>query len=79
MSDDIFKNGNGWTLYQKLVLADLERHSKDLKAINEELKEHMRKVEVEIAMLKVKSGIWGLAGGMIPVAVVLVLEFLKKR
>lgn len=74
MSEEYLKNGNGWTLYQKLVLAELERHSKDLENINNELKEHMKKIEVEIAMLKVKSGAWGLFGGLIPIAIALLAK-----
>lgn len=66
--------GNGWTTYQKLVLAELERHGEKL----EKLEAHLNRVEIEIAMLKVKSGAWGLMGGAVPVVIMLLVEFLKK-
>lgn len=71
--------GNGWTQYQKLVLAELERHSKQLEQINSQMHKQMSDLQVEIATLKVKSGVWGLMGGLIPVLVLVVLELLGKR
>lgn len=66
---------NGWTLYQKLVLAELERHSSSL----EDIKKHMSKLEVEIATLKVKAAGWGLIAGMIPVAIAVIIELLSRK
>lgn len=67
--------GNGWTQYQKLVLAELERHSSYL----EDLKKHISRLEIEIATLKVKSGVWGLVGGLIPVLIAIGIELLSKK
>lgn len=64
-----------WTEYQRLVLAELERHSNAL----EDMDKHLHKIEVEIAMLKIKAGVWGLLGGFIPVALAVALEALTKK
>jgi hypothetical protein len=49
---------------------------KGLSGIREDFQASIRKMEVELAMLKVKSGVWGLIGGAIPVAVALLVYFL---
>lgn len=64
---------DGWAEYSKLVLTKLEEHEDILKDINKEL----TNVRVEIGMLKVKSGVWGLIGGLIPVAIALILNAFK--
>lgn len=68
-------NGNGWTEYQRLVLSELERHSQALHQIEMNLK----KIDVDLATLKVKAGLWGLMGGLIPVAIAVFIELLFKR
>lgn len=73
------RSDNNWINYQKLVLAELERHSTQLDLINTQLHRHMSEIQVEIAMLKVKAGIWGVIGGAIPVVLFIVLDVLKKR
>ena len=64
---------NKWPEYQELVLKMLEDHSEGL----EGLREDMTKLRIEVAMLKVKSGIWGAAAGLIAVATYLAFAFLK--
>lgn len=58
------KDNNGWSEYEKLVLSELERHNM--------LIEHVRKdisiIQTEIAQLKIKSGLWGMLGAAIPIA-----------
>jgi len=66
-------HGNGWKEWSKYVLKELER-------LNDNCKEYdaaQKKTLVDIAMLKVKAGIWGVIGGAIPVAIGLVILFLK--
>lgn len=65
-----FSQGNGWQEYQRLVLYELKAHTDTLAEFGKEL----TNVKVEIGMLKVKSGMWGLLGGMVPVAIALVLK-----
>lgn len=67
--------GNGWTQYQKLVLAELERHSEQL----DRLSKQITHLDIELAMLKVKAGAWGLIGGLIPVAIAIMIELLNKK
>ena len=57
---------NGWREYQNLVLHELRSHSTDLKEIRKEL----QAVHTDIAMLKVKAGVWGGLGGLIGSAIV---------
>ena len=38
---------------------------------------YIQKLNIEIAMLKVKSGVWGLIGGSIPVILVLLMKLIK--
>lgn len=77
--------GNGWTQYQKLVLAELERNAEGIKELNEKKDERLKEmniqfgeIKIQIAMLKVKAGIWGLMAGMVPVVIALAIESLKK-
>lgn len=70
-------DGNGWSEYQKLVLHELETHSKELK----EIREDVSSFKTELGILKVKSGIWGLLGGLmaaIPVAIA-IIELVKNN
>ena len=38
----------------------------------------LRDTSVEIAILKTKAGIWGAVGGVIPVAIIIVLWLIKE-
>ena len=52
----------GWGSYERLVLAKLEELSEDIK----EIQKNQARQNVEIAMLRVKSGLWGATAGLIP-------------
>ena len=52
----------GWGAYERLVLAKLEELSEDIK----EIQSTQARQNVEIAMLRVKSGLWGATAGLIP-------------
>jgi len=54
-----------WREYQKYVLNELQRHNQLLEKINDKLS----KVDSEIATLKVKSGLWGMLGAAVPLAI----------
>ena len=75
---------NGWTEWSKHVLKkleELEKHDKDtqdaIDLFKNEINKILTEIKVEVAMLKVKSGIWGLIGGLIPVAIAIVYILLK--
>ena len=64
---------DGWQSWSNHVLLELER----LSTAYESMGKDITKITVEIAMLKVKSGVWGAAGAAIPVAIGLAIMFLK--
>jgi len=66
---------NGWSEWGKYVLKELER----LNDCYDEQGKLIQSMRVEIAMLKVKSGIWGLLAGAIPATLALIYTFLKSK
>lgn len=66
---------DGWDVYKRLVLAELERVNERLEALLED-QVQMRE---SIASLKVKSGIWGAIGGALPAIVTLIIVYLEMR
>jgi len=67
------RKSNGWSTDRKVVLYQLSELGGDSKEHGKTLME----IREDIAMLKVKSGVWGLLGGSIPVAILLILEWAK--
>lgn len=73
---------NNWHEYKQFVLKELEAFHASVKEINQRVAD-IREIDVpalkvEIAMLKVKSGVWGLVGGSIPVCVMLLMKLFTK-
>jgi len=64
---------NGWNEWGKHVLLELERNDTSHGRIEKAL----QTIHTEIAMLKVKSGIWGLIGGTIPVFIMICFMWFK--
>lgn len=60
---DYDTSSNSWFAWSKHVLMQLEHDAMCLS----EVKKELTNIKVEIARLKVKSGIWGAIGGMLPV------------
>ncbi len=56
---------NGFNEYKKLILSELEK----LNGKMDDFLEDQQKMKVEIAVLKIKSGIWGAIGASIPIAI----------
>ena len=52
---------NGWSEWSKYVLKELEDNDKDHKEILAGLK----KIEIDLATLKAKAGVWGALAGFI--------------
>lgn len=61
---------NGWTEWSKHVLLELKRLDAGVTALGEK----MDKMRTEIAVLKVKAGVWGAVAGMVPVAVYMLMR-----
>lgn len=64
---------NGWNEWSRHVLAELKRLSEG----DEALKCKLSSIEVEVAKLNVKAGLWGALGGAIPVGIGLLISLLK--
>ncbi len=62
---------NGWSQYQKLVVDKLDDHDGKFTSIEDKL----TKIQVDIATLKVKAGVWGGIGGLIPVVIAIVMFY----
>ena len=62
---------NGWSQYQKLVMDKLGEHDDKFSSIEDKL----TKIQVDIATLKVKAGVWGDVAGLIPVVIAIVMFY----
>ena len=62
---------NGWGQYQKLVMDKLGEHDEKFGSIESKLTQ----IQVDIATLKVKAGVWGGIGGLIPVVIAIVMFY----
>ena len=67
--------GNGWGEWGKHVLKEIER----LDDCDTERHKAIQNNQVEIAMLKVKSGVWGFLAGLIPVIGLLIYFIVKNK
>jgi len=74
-------SGNGWGEYRKLVMTEIERLASEIrhernngKQVQQHLWDQMLRIEKEVASLKVKCGVWGLVGGLIPVVTALLMQ-----
>jgi hypothetical protein len=61
---------NGWNEWSKFVLKELERLNTCYNALDSKVS----KIQTEIAMLKVKSGVWGAVAGIIAVVVAVLVK-----
>ena len=62
---------NGWSQYQKLVVDKLDDQDSKFTSIEDKL----TKIQVDIATLKVKAGVWGGIAGLIPVVIAIVMFY----
>ena len=60
----------GYFYTKELRRIDIKTHDLDLE---------LDKMQIEVAKLKVKSGIWGLVGGVIPIAIYFFVEIMKEQ
>ena len=71
MDDALMAEQNGWDQYQKLVIDKLGEHDEKFTSIDSKL----TKIQIDIATLKVKAGVWGGIAGLIPVVIATVMFF----
>ena len=62
---------NGWSKYEKMVIDKLDDHDDKFSGIQDKLTQ----IQVDIATLKVKAGVWGGIGGLIPVIIAIVMFY----
>lgn len=67
-------DANGWDEWGRHVLTEMERLSEGQKAMQTTLV----CVQVSIAKLKIKAGVWGALAGMIPAVVMIVFWAISK-
>ena len=74
-----------WPAYRKLVLSEIADTKKAVQKLIEkqdkllaENQAMIKELAINIAMLQVKSGVWGAIGGTIPIIVFLAIEYLKR-
>jgi len=66
-------NPNGWNEWSRHVLSELKRLNDAYEAIDGKL----NRVRTDIAVLKVKSGVWGFMAGTVPGLTVVLYIWLK--
>ena len=71
MDDELMAEDNGWSKYEKMVIDKLDDHDDKFSGIESKLTQ----IQVDIATLKVKAGIWGGIGGLIPAVIAIVMFY----
>ena len=62
---------SGWSQYEKMVIEKLDNHDSKFGVIDSKLTQ----IQIDIATLKVKAGVWGGIAGLVPVVLGLVLFY----
>lgn len=77
--------GDSWLEYKRLVLAELKRGNDGLEALQQKLSnfkaesaKQISDLKVEVGMLKVKAGVWGALGGIVPAAISIIYMMASK-
>ena len=65
---------DGWQKWSTFVLEELKRLNKNYEELTKKVNDELSELKAEVAMLKVKSGVYGLVGG----AILLLIFFLSK-
>lgn len=68
-------NADGWQEWSKHVLFELER----LDSTVIEISKQMNKLNIETELVKLKCSFYGALSGMIPVIIVLAIQWLSKK
>jgi len=61
----------------KRLNACSDKHDEKFDKYKTDMALRLSGIEKEISALKVKSGVWGFAAGLVPVAMMLIIQFLK--
>lgn len=68
-------DSNGWEEWRKYVLKKLEQLEDQYVIINKQLQD----IEIAIATLKVKAGLWGAVGAIIPIVSFILVQTVVKK
>jgi len=72
---------DSWREWGTYVLKEMKRLNTQIESLDNKVTsikdQQISQLKIEIAMLKVKSGVWGLIGGLIPIVIVVALELAK--
>ncbi len=60
---------NGWEEWRKFLLKEVTRLGDAYESLRDKVNDELTELKTEVAILKVKAGIWGLIGGVIAVGV----------
>ena len=71
MDDELMADDNGWSKYEKMVIEKLDDHDDKFNGIEDKLTQ----IQVDIATLKIKAGVWGGIGGLIPAVIAIVMFY----
>ena len=71
MDDELMADDNGWSKYEKMVIEKVDDHDDKFNGIEDKLTQ----IQVDIATLKVKAGVWGGIGGLIPAVIAIVMFY----
>ena len=63
-----------WDQYQKLFIDKLNEHDSKFTVLENKL----TRIQIDIATLKVKAGVWGGIAGLVPVVLGIVLFFVTQ-
>lgn len=66
-----------WDSWGRHVLKELERLNTNMEAMEQNLIDSTSKLKIEIAVLQVKSAVWGATAGMIPVFILILMKYVK--
>jgi hypothetical protein len=69
----ISQDNNGWSTYEKLVLDTLTRLETDIK----DIKTIQNSQQTELALIKLKSSIWGAVSGMFTAIIAMTAAYFR--
>jgi len=66
---------NNWYEDRRLVLAELARFNESITILAAKIEQ----LRLDVAILQVKAGVWGLMGGLIPTVIVVLFYLLRGK
>jgi len=77
----MLEDHNGWDEYKRVVVDRLDRLDNSVSALSGKIdylvSNDLSHLKVEIAVLKIKAGLWGLVGASIPSSIAIIVYYLK--